>query len=110
MGLSESHARIKPAVAAVVSHVGLHPNLPHIIGTGFVAHEAGLIVTNDHVLDALWTSPRIRLPRGERCISSRNRWLWEKTPHGLSHVTATAGVVALHGTGMSDGIRAAVDE
>ncbi len=27
----------------------------------------------------------------------RNPWLWEKTPHGLSGVTATAGVVALGG-------------
>ena len=36
----------------------------------------------------------------------RNPWLWEKTPHGLSHVTATAGVVALHGATADDAAEA----
>jgi len=64
MSLMEVYPRIKPSVVAFVarylrnkptSHSG---SFPLIIGTGFIVDEAGIILTNDHVIEAFSQCPK----------------------------------------------------
>jgi S1-C subfamily serine protease len=55
---SEIYKKIKPAIVAIVSKLSKNPDFPDIIGTGFIAHEDGIIITNNHVIKAIETLPR----------------------------------------------------
>ena len=47
---SKIYQKIKPSIVAIASKVSRNPELPDIIGTGFIARSDGVIITNDHVI------------------------------------------------------------
>ncbi|MEK7552016.1 MAG: serine protease [Patescibacteria group bacterium] len=55
---SEIYKKIKPAVVAIVSKYSKSPDFPDIIGTGFIVDESGIILTNNHVINAINLLPR----------------------------------------------------
>ena len=58
MPFSEEYKKLKPGVVAIVSRISQRPDFPDIIGTGFIAHEDGIIVTNNHVIELIKQLPR----------------------------------------------------
>jgi S1-C subfamily serine protease len=65
MTYSNVYKQIKPSIVAIASSLSPHPDFPPIIGTGFIIRETGVIVTNNHVLDAIQTLPRLKSRPGE---------------------------------------------
>lgn len=57
---SKIYPQIKPSIVAVVSRVSRNPELPDIIGTGFIARSDGIIFTNDHVIKLINKLPRLK--------------------------------------------------
>jgi len=57
--LSETYKKVKPAVVAIVQRMSKDPTFPPIIGTGFIARENGIILTNNHVIDEINKLPKI---------------------------------------------------
>ena len=55
---SQIYKKVKPAVVAIVAKISQNPDFPDIIGTGFIAHEDGIVVTNNHVVNAINKLPR----------------------------------------------------
>jgi S1-C subfamily serine protease len=60
VSLPDTYKRVRKSIVAFaaayhVTPLGETPIFPHIIGTGFVAREDGIIITNDHVVRALRT-------------------------------------------------------
>ncbi len=53
-----AYKKLKPCVVAIVSRISQHPDFPDIIGTGFIAHEDGVVITNNHVIEAIKKLPR----------------------------------------------------
>ncbi|MGB3549186.1 MAG: serine protease [Candidatus Binatus sp.] len=51
---------VKPSIVAIASRVFSNPEFPDIIGTGFIAEQDGVILTNDHVIRALKKLPRLK--------------------------------------------------
>ncbi len=60
MSFSETYKKLKPSVVAIVSRISQRPDFPDIIGTGFIAHSDGVIVTNNHVVELIKKLPRRR--------------------------------------------------
>jgi S1-C subfamily serine protease len=60
MSLEESYKSIKPSIVAIASLISSSPDIAEIIGTGFIARENGVIVTNDHVVKAIDKLPRLK--------------------------------------------------
>lgn len=64
MGLNDVYAQIKPAIVAFFAKYSFDPEYgkpgkcPFIIGTGFIIDECGLILTNQHVIEAIPKCPR----------------------------------------------------
>ena len=57
---SKIYSQIKPSVVAIASRVSRNPELPDIIGTGFIARSDGVILTNDHVIKSIKKLPRLK--------------------------------------------------
>jgi hypothetical protein len=62
MKLTDAIRRVSPSVVAfgsrlVPSKTTLPPGFPLIIGTGFIVDERGLVLTNQHVIDAIAQIP-----------------------------------------------------
>ena len=55
---SAKYKKLKPGIVAIVSRISRHPDFPDIIGTGFIAHEDGVVITNNHVIEAIKKLPR----------------------------------------------------
>lgn len=55
---SKAYKELKPAIVAIVSRISQRPDFPDIIGTGFIAHEDGIIITNNHVIEAIKKLPK----------------------------------------------------
>jgi S1-C subfamily serine protease len=63
MTLTEVIRKITPAVVAfgsrlVQSDTSVAPGFPTIVGTGFIVDERGIVVTNQHVIDAVGKIPK----------------------------------------------------
>lgn len=52
------YQELKPAIVAITGKISSKPDMPDIIGTGFIAREDGIIVTNNHVIEAIKQLPR----------------------------------------------------
>lgn len=57
---SKIYLGLKPSIVAIASRVSKNPELPDIIGTGFIARSDGIIFTNDHVIKAIKRLPRLK--------------------------------------------------
>lgn len=57
---SKIYPTLKPSIVAIASRVSKNPELPDIIGTGFIARSDGIILTNDHVIKAIKNLPRLK--------------------------------------------------
>ncbi len=55
---SEIYKKVKPSIVAIVAKLSRNPDFPDIIGTGFIVHEDGVILTNNHVIKAITNLPR----------------------------------------------------
>ena len=55
---SKTYKELKPAIVAIISRISQRPDFPDIIGTGFIAHEDGIVITNNHVIEAIKKLPR----------------------------------------------------
>lgn len=53
-----AYKKLKPSVVAIVSRISQRSDFPDIIGTGFIAHEDGIVITNNHVIEAIKKLPR----------------------------------------------------
>jgi S1-C subfamily serine protease len=63
MKLTAVIRRVTPAVVAfgsrfVPSESSATPGFPVIIGTGFIVDERGLVITNEHVIEAIGKIPK----------------------------------------------------
>lgn len=58
MSFSTKYKELKPSVVAIVARFSKRPDFPDIIGTGFIASEDGMVITNDHVVKAINKMPR----------------------------------------------------
>jgi S1-C subfamily serine protease len=58
MPFSTLYKKLKPSVVAIVGRISSRPDFPDIIGTGFIAGEDGIVVTNNHVIKAIEKLPR----------------------------------------------------
>jgi hypothetical protein len=63
MKLTEVIRKVTPAVVAFGSRVvptesSATPGFPAIIGTGFIVDERGLVITNEHVIEAIGKIPK----------------------------------------------------
>ena len=58
MSFSNAYKNLKPGIVAIVSRISQKPDFPDIIGTGFIAHEDGIVITNNHVIEAAKKLPR----------------------------------------------------
>jgi S1-C subfamily serine protease len=101
MSLAETYPRVRPAIVAFVAHRefalegGAEPLYPFIIGTGFVASEDGIVITNDHVIREFENVPRLEgLLASDRGVSAV---LFHYTPTCVYHVPVpiigTAGII-----------------
>lgn len=55
---ADKYQNLKPGVVAVVGTISTNPDFPDIIGTGFIASEDGIVVTNNHVIQQIRKLPR----------------------------------------------------
>jgi len=60
LSLEESYKSIRPSIVALVSRVSPNPDFPEILGTGYIVHEEGIILTCAHVIDVIKILPRIK--------------------------------------------------
>jgi S1-C subfamily serine protease len=60
MSFANYYKKVKPAVVAIVAKVSRNPDFPDIIGTGFIVREDGIVITNDHVVNAIKKLPRVK--------------------------------------------------
>lgn len=58
VSFSKTYKKLKPAIVAIVSRISQQPDFPDIIGTGFIAHEDGIVITNNHVIEVIKKLPR----------------------------------------------------
>ncbi len=69
MSFAEIYKNVKPGIVAVVQQISPNPDFPEIIGTGFIAAEDGVVVTNNHVIKAINRLPKRKgAPGDERPI------------------------------------------
>lgn len=59
-GFSKIYPKLKPSIVAIASRVSRNQEFPDIIGTGFVARQDGIIMTNDHVVKSIKKLPRLK--------------------------------------------------
>ena len=69
--LIDTYRQVRPTIVGLGSKlvktpIGGSPLYPELIGTGFLVHKAGLIVTNNHVAQRLMSLPKHPLT-GEQC-------------------------------------------
>lgn len=57
---SEIYQQIKPSIVAIASKVSTNPEFPDIIGTGFIARQDGIILTNGHVIKGIMKLPKLK--------------------------------------------------
>lgn len=57
---SKIYPTLKSSIVAIASRVSKNPELPDIIGTGFIARSDGIIFTNGHVIKAIKKLPRLK--------------------------------------------------
>jgi S1-C subfamily serine protease len=57
---SKIYPSLKPSVVAIASRLSKNPELPDIIGTGFIARADGIIFTNNHVIQAIKKLSRLK--------------------------------------------------
>jgi len=57
---SKIYPTLKSSIVAIASRVSRNPEFPDIIGTGFIARQDGIILTNDHVIKAIKKLPRLK--------------------------------------------------
>lgn len=57
---SKIYPKLKPSIVAIAAKVSKNPELPDIIGTGFIARSDGIIFTNNHVIQAIKKVPRLK--------------------------------------------------
>jgi S1-C subfamily serine protease len=58
--LETVYKKIKPSIVAIASKVSSSPDFPDIIGTGFIAREDGIVITNNHVIEGIKKIPRLK--------------------------------------------------
>lgn len=77
MNFVKTYRKIKPSIVAIASKISLNPEMPDIIGTGFIAREDGVIFTNDHVIKVIKKLPRLKsmLPEEWSAIVLYFYWL-----------------------------------
>lgn len=58
MNFPKKYKKMKSSIVAIASNISTQPDFPDIIGTGFIAHSEGVIITNNHVIEAINKLPR----------------------------------------------------